>query len=83
MKESSFSMADITIVSTGSERYEVTVEAGVTTTHSVTLAEAYYEKLTRGEVSPERLIQASCEFLLARESNTMILQSFDLPLIGR
>ena len=33
--------------------------------------------------TPEELIEKSFQFLLARESNTMILARFDLPLIGR
>jgi hypothetical protein len=38
--------------------------------------------LTRGRISPETLIEKSFEFLLERESNTMILSRFDLPVIG-
>ena len=63
--------------------FEVTVEASTTTTHTVKLNADYYQMLTGGRVSPETLIEKSFEFLLERESNTMILSSFDLPLIGR
>jgi hypothetical protein len=49
----------------------------------VKLSADYYQKLTGGRVSPEALIEKSFEFLLERESNTMILSHFDLPLIGR
>jgi hypothetical protein len=38
--------------------------------------------LTGSKVSPETLIEKSFEFLLERESNTMILARFDLPVIG-
>ncbi len=65
------------------ETFEVTVEASITTMHTVRLKPEYYQKLTGGKVSPETLIEKSFEFLLERESNTMILSSFDLPLIGR
>ncbi len=53
------------------------------TTHRVTVTPAYYEKLTNSEVSPEKLLEKSFEFLLERESNTSILSSFELPVIGK
>ena len=65
------------------ETFEVTVRASTTTTHTVTLSADYYQKLTGGKVSSETLIEKSFEFLLERESNTMILSRFDLPIIGR
>ncbi len=64
-------------------RYEVTVRARTTTTHTVNLDPAYYQRLTGGQVSPERLVAASFEFLLEREPNTSILRQFDLPVINR
>lgn len=73
----------VSVKRVGSGSYEVTVEAGKTTVHRVTLTDAYYQKLTAGAVSPETLVQKSFEFLLERESNTSILRSFDLPVIGR
>jgi len=63
------------------ERYEVKVEDQTHTTHQVTLKNAYYQKLTKGKINPEALIKKSFEFLLERESNTMILSSFDLTII--
>ena len=62
--------------------FEVTVEGLSTTTHTVTLDRAYYEKLTAKRVSAEMLVRKSFEFLLEREGNTSILRSFDLPVIG-
>ena len=62
--------------------YEVTVREAATTTHTVTLSQDYYQKLTEGTISQETLIEKSFEFLLERESNTMILSRFDLPVIG-
>lgn len=61
--------------------FEVTVSASSTTTHAVTLDDAYYQKLTGGSITKEALIEASFEFLLQREPNTSILSRFDLPLI--
>jgi hypothetical protein len=63
--------------------FRVTVEGRTTTTHTVTLSSSYYEKLTGKQVAPEVLIEKSFEFLLERESNTSILRSFELPVIGR
>ena len=63
--------------------FEVVVEASTTTTHKVTLTPNYYEKLSDKRVPPEVLIEKSFEFLLERESNTSILRSFELPVIGQ
>ena len=76
-------MEKIDIVQKNAETFAVTVSAATTTTHTVKLKPDYYQKLTGGRVTPETLIKMSFEFLLGRESNTMILSSFDLPLIGR
>ncbi len=73
----------ITVKQIDNTTFEVTVNSRVTTTHTVTLSNSYYQKLTRGAVSPEKLIEKSFEFLLEREPNTSILRSFDLPVIGR
>jgi len=76
-------MAKIEVAKKDPETFEVTVRASSTTTHTVKLRADYYQKLTGGRVSQESLIEKSFEFLLERESNTMILSRFDLPLIGR
>ena len=60
----------------------VTVEGRTTTTHKVNVSPSYYEKLTGGKIPVEILVEKSFEFLLERESNTSILRSFDLPVIG-
>ena len=63
--------------------FKVTVEDRTTTTHTVTVEPSYHEKLTGNRVTEEDLIKKSFEFLLERESNTSILRTFDLPVIGR
>ncbi len=63
--------------------FKVTVGGRTTTTHTVTVEPSYYEKLTGGRVPAEKLVEKSFEFLLERESNTSILRTFDLPVIGR
>jgi hypothetical protein len=62
--------------------FSVTVKQATATTHKVTLDPAYYRKLAGGRVPAETLIEKSFEFLLQRESNTSILRTFDLPVIG-
>ena len=62
--------------------FSVTVEGRTTTTHKVNVSPSYYEKLTGGKIPVEILVEKSFEFLLERESNTSILRSFDLPVIG-
>jgi hypothetical protein len=73
----------ITVKAIDSTTFEVTVESSTTTSHKVTVKPDYYEKLTGGRVTPEELVEKSFEFLLDRESNTSILRSFDLPVIGQ
>lgn len=63
--------------------FQVTVDGGRQTTHTVTVKPDYYQKLTGGRVPPEQLVEKSFEFLLDREPNTSILARFDLPVIGR
>jgi hypothetical protein len=73
----------ITVQPIDENTFRVTVEGRTTTTHRVTLSPSYYEKLTGKRVAPELLVEKSFEFLLERESNTSILRSFELPVIGR
>jgi hypothetical protein len=76
-------MASIDVKKKDSETFEVTVQSSTKTTHAVRLKADYHRKLTGGKVPPEVLVEKSFEFLLERESNTMILSRFDLPVIGR
>ncbi|HJN22335.1 MAG TPA: hypothetical protein QF509_00210 [Rhodospirillales bacterium] len=73
----------IVVEKTDETTFKVTVTAGRTTTHTVTVSPDVYEKLTGGAVPAETLVEKSFEFLLARESNTSILGRFDLPVISR
>ena len=63
--------------------FEVTVDDRSTTKHKVTISDDYYQQLTSGKISKEELLNQSFEFLLKRESNTMIMSRFDLPDISR
>ncbi|MEA3274909.1 MAG: hypothetical protein U9Q81_06375 [Pseudomonadota bacterium] len=73
----------ITVQPIDENTFRVTVEGRTTTTHTVTLSSPYYEKLTDKRVAREVLVEKSFEFLLERESNTSILRSFELPVIGQ
>ena len=73
----------VTVKPIDSTTFEVIVEGAATTTHKVTVTPSYYEKLTGKRVPPEVLVEKTFRFLLDRESNTSILRSFDLPVIGR
>lgn len=61
--------------------FEVRVAANTVTHHKVIVAKDYYEKLTGGNISAEKLVERSFEFLLGREPNTSILSEFNLKVI--
>jgi hypothetical protein len=63
------------------DEWLVTVKGSMTTHHRVRITQADLDRLGQGR-SAENLLKASFEFLLERESNSSILPSFDLPLIG-
>ena len=73
----------ITVKKIDDRTFEVTVAGQTATTHMVTVDRAYHEKLAGGHISAEELVEKSFEFLLKRESNTSILRTFELPIIGR
>jgi hypothetical protein len=65
-------------------RFQVAVRDGSSTSeHEVTLSATDWERLGGGYRSPEELVHASFEFLLAREPKESILASFDLSVIAR
>lgn len=61
----------------------VTVTAKTTTRHRVTVTAADLRRFGGETVGPEELLEASFRFLLERESNTSIMDSFELPIISR
>lgn len=63
--------------------YAVTVGGEVETRHQVGMTQEYYRSLCGGTVTHEWVIVQAFQFLLERESNTSILESFDLPDIAR
>ena len=73
----------ITVEALGGSKYRVTVEEGGSrTVHEVTAAPDVVEQYAPG-TSAERLLKASFDFLLERESKESILRRFDLPVIER
>ncbi|HEY3900913.1 MAG TPA: hypothetical protein VGM54_20040 [Chthoniobacter sp.] len=61
----------------------VTIQSGSTTKHRVRVTPEDLRRFGGEGVSVQQLLEASFRFLLERESNTSILSSFDLPVIGR
>lgn len=51
--------------------------------YEVTLNWSDYDLWSRGQVAPERVIQAAMQFLLEREPATAILPRFDCAIIRR
>ena len=72
----------ITVEKIDERTFTVTVKGQTSTTHTVVVDPSYHERLTGGRVSVKKLVEKSFEFLLKRESNTSILRTFDLPVIG-
>ena len=75
-------MAEIHITTIDANHYQVQVVSSTTTTHNVSVQPEYAQKLTSGTMTTVDLIHQSFEFLLARESKTSILRSFDLSVIA-
>ena len=65
----------------GGDEWIVSVKGPVATQHRVRVTRADLERFAEGRSAAE-LLQESFRFLLERESNSSILRSFDLPIIG-
>jgi hypothetical protein len=76
-------MAEIIVNEVNSSTYQVTVQAQSTSIHMVSVRPEYIKGLLKPNESVADLLKRSFEFLLQRESNSSILQSFDLSVIGR
>jgi hypothetical protein len=72
----------ITIEKLNDTTFKVTVAGSATTTHVVTVSPEYKQKLAGSNVSAEKLVEKSFEFLLEREPNTSILRLFELGVIA-
>jgi hypothetical protein len=76
-------MPTVSVKKLDDSTFEVAVQGRTPTTHIITVAPDYAEKLTQGSVPVEKLVARSFDFLLEREPNTSILRRFDLPVIAR
>lgn len=75
--------AQISIEPSGGSVYQVLVTQGSNTTrHEVTVTPEDVARYAPG-TTPERLLEASFEFLLEREPASSILSRFALPVIER
>jgi len=75
--------AQVSVESSGGSVYRVVVTEGRnTTTHDVTVAPEDVARYAPG-TTPQRLLEASFEFLLEREPASSILSRFALPVIER
>ena len=72
----------MTVKHLAGNEWQVTVKSAVTTHHRVRVTREDLERFASGR-SAEDLLQESFRFLLEREANTSILDSFDLPVINR
>ena len=76
-------MPQVSVESLGGAVYRVVVTQGrSTTTHEVTVTPEHLARYAPGS-TPERLLEASFEFLLEREPASSILSRFALPEIER
>lgn len=74
----------ITVDKQDENTFRVTVEeGGSSSTHTVTLDDKFYKKLTGGVIPKEDLIKKSFEFLLEREPKESIMSKFDLTVINK
>jgi hypothetical protein len=75
--------AEISVASSGASVYRVVVTQGRDkTTHDVTVTPEDVARYAP-DSTPERLLEASFEFLLEREPASSILSRFALPVIER
>ena len=72
----------IAVKHSAGDEWVVSVRGALMTQHRVRVTKADLDRLSEGR-SAQELLEESFRFLLERESNTSILGSFDLPLIGR
>ena len=73
----------IAVTRTEADIWEVSVDGPPSTRHRVRLSDDVWRRVTDGRVTREALIMESFRFLLEREPNTSILESFELEVIGK
>ena len=58
-------------------------EAGSETRHRVTMSQVDFQRMGRGAVNAEGLVEGAFAFLLEREPKEAILSQFDITVISR
>ena len=76
-------MPQIIVTAIDEYHFQVTVIDSSNTSHQVSIEPNYALKLCAGKITTAQLVEKSFEFLLEREANTSIMQSFDLSVIAR
>ena len=74
---------ELLITELSKDKFEITVKANQITKHIVFVTDEILFNLTKNKVSKEDLLNFSFNFLLEREPNTSILDSFDLTVISK
>ena len=74
---------ELLIAELSKDKFEITVKADQLTKHIVSVTDQMLLNLTNNKTSKEELLNFSFNFLLERESNTLILSSFDLTVISK
>ena len=72
----------INIKKNSDDEFHITINSKSVTTHLVNISDDVYRYLTNGKITKEQLLYLSFEFLLDKESNTSILESFELMKIS-
>ena len=72
---------ELLITELSKDKFEITVKANQITKHVVNVTDEMLFNLTKNNISKEELLNFSFNFLLERESNTLIFSSFDLTVI--
>ena len=73
----------ISIKKLNDDVFEVTVANSITTVHEVTVTDQNLTDLTENTVTKTQLLEFSFKFLLDKEPNTSILNSFDINVISK
>lgn len=78
-------MIDIRRIAAGDPlEFDVVVREGEgETTHRVSISHEMVQRLTAGQYTPERCLEAAFRFLLDREPKEAILARFDVTVIAR
>ena len=73
----------ISIKKINKDLFEVHIQAKSSSNHEVSISDLVYKNLTNEMVSKEILLEFSINFLLEKESNTSILENFQIMLINQ